>query len=112
MPSGEYLYAYCSLNYYGPAAFCGEQASWLSFVDIYTTMEKTTELGSWHTFRIEIDFETLEIAYYMDDQLLGSDRPAEVEGIQDATHSMYLLVYGEGRPATGYFDDVFIGPIK
>ena len=79
----------------------------------YNTGDKPVDLGTRHTFRIEVDPATMTFTYYIDGQMAGSHVPVDAEELKKARFTPSVGVWGpSSEPLTGYIDDVRIGPVQ
>ena len=69
--------------------------------------------GDWHNFRIEVDPETMEFTYYIDDVLSGRDVPVDAERLQDADFQVVIGISKSTaeQPVFGYADNIKIGTL-
>lgn len=68
------------------------------------------EYDIWYTARIEIDPDTTEIAFYLNDKLIGSHIPKDATQLQQTTFSLGLGSWADANDTfVGYFDDVRFG---
>lgn len=69
--------------------------------------------GEWHTFRIEINPDTMTVTYYIDGQLGGSHTPPDANLIKTGKFTVGIGNWRESTDGiiTGYIDDVRIGPV-
>jgi hypothetical protein len=68
---------------------------------------------SWHSVRIEMNPDTAEITFYVDDQPIGSTVPANPEEFKNAPFQVKLRAWSaDGGLVTGYIDDIRIGPAE
>ena len=73
---------------------------------------KSVAYNTWHTVQIAVDPATMMFNYYIDDQLIGSYAPENVEKLRDAKFTLNVGVYGEtSETFVGYIDDVRIGQL-
>jgi len=67
----------------------------------------------WHTFRIEVEPETAELFFFLDDQLWGNYLPGDVWRTADAKFQLNIGAYWEqNTSATSYVDNVFISNVS
>ena len=74
----------------------------------------TVAAGSWHTFRIEFDRATRTFTFFIDGQKVGSKAVSEAD-LQGTRPTFALRVVRDeagSNAATGYFDNVRIGPLE
>jgi hypothetical protein len=72
----------------------------------------TVQYNTWHTFRIEINHETAELAFFIDGHPLGSYTDPNPKSFNQTQIFLSLTVWSEGGGlVTGYWDDVRIGKV-
>jgi hypothetical protein len=79
---------------------------------IYSAEQKPVDYGMCHTFRIEIDPDTMTFTYYLDGQVIGSHVPDDAEKLKKAKFVPHMGIWNDSQEAViGYVDDVRVGPI-
>ncbi len=72
-----------------------------------------TQLGSWHTLRMEVDPATMTFSYFVDGQSVGSHTPLDADRLKGAKFTFSIGIYTPSADAlTGYVDDVRVGPVE
>jgi len=109
LPGGKWWLSSGSIHgYYG--ALCNDGLSPKQEGHWYDVGSKPVDLGTWHTFRIEVDPAMMTFTYYIDGQMVGSHVPVDAEELKK---SIFDLVIGVcGGEVTGYIDDVRVGPVQ
>jgi len=107
LPGGKWWLSCGSIHgYYGALCNDGlsrpiEEGHW------YDVGSRPVDLGTWHTFRIEVDPATMTFTYYIDGQMAGSHVPVDAEELKKGIFDLVIGVCG--GEVTGYIDDVRIG---
>jgi PKD repeat protein len=112
-------WAQCSLTVYG------SQPGFDCDIHTYIGSTYTLEYGvswptplsfdTWYTARIEIDPNTVQVCFYLDNNLLGCHVPNDAAALKTATNLVPRIGSWNGNAgATGtrYFDDVSITPAR
>jgi predicted Ser/Thr protein kinase len=105
LPEGNGWSSFCYI--YMNKAICYESLPPEEERQWYDVGSKPVDLGTWHTFRIEVDPATMTFTYYMDGQMAGSHVPVDAEELKKGMFDLVIGVCGE--EVTGYIDDVRIG---
>lgn len=105
-------------------ALCGLEQSdeQLQFICLFyadSTSETMFETGygraeynQWYTFRIEVYPTTMAFSYYINDQIVGTYKPQNVEELRNANYEFSLGINGfHSGTLTGRIDNVKIGEI-
>jgi hypothetical protein len=74
----------------------------------YSPQSKYVNFDTWHTFRIEIDPDTMKITYYIDSDMVGSFTPDKADELRKSRYYVVLGVHSVTTSITGYIDDVKI----
>lgn len=74
----------------------------------YSPQSKNVNFDTWHTFRIEIDPDTMKITYYIDNDMVGSYTPDKADELRKSRYYAVLGVHSVTSSITGYIDDVKI----
>jgi len=106
LPGGKWWHSVCNIHGYG-GANCYDGPSPKEEGHWYDVGSKPVDLGTWHTFRIEVDPATMTFTYYVDSQMGGSNVPVDAEKLKKAIFQPVIGVCGS--EVTGYIDDVRIG---
>ena len=78
----------------------------------YEARSESVSMGTWHTFRVEVEPDTMLFRYYVDGKWLGSYTPDNPEDLSKSRFYFQIGIYGSSaRESTGYIDDVRIGPL-
>jgi hypothetical protein len=117
--NGSGWWTQCGLNAYGGSPYFGCD------ITNYTPGNFQAEYGvswptplnfdTWYTARIEIDPNTAQVCFYLDNNLLGCRIPSNANALKTYNDFIPRLVSWNGRAgATGtrYFDDVYITPAQ
>jgi sugar lactone lactonase YvrE len=117
--NGSGWWTQCSLNVYGSAPYFGCD------ITNYTPGNFQAEYGvswptplnfdTWYTARIEIDPNTAQVCFYLDNNPLGCRIPSNANALKTYNDFIPRLVSWNGRAgATGtrYFDDIYITPAR
>jgi predicted Ser/Thr protein kinase len=84
-----------------------------TFTEEYRVDGPVVAYDTWHVVRIEINPESGEFTFFVDGQQIGTHTSTEIEALKTAKFTPELQLYLEnGSLATGYFDDVRIGPAE
>jgi len=107
LPGGGAWSSSCEIHgYYGAGCYDYKQEGhWYD-----AGSKQPVDLGTWHTFRTEVDPATMTFTYYIDGQMAGSHVPVDAEKLKKARFALRIGVYG--KAITGYIDDVRIGPVQ
>jgi hypothetical protein len=107
LPGGGVWFSNCEIHgYYGAGCYDYKQEGhWYD-----AGSKQPVDLGTWHTFRIEVDPATMTFTYYIDGQMVGSHVPVDAEKLKKARFTLFVNVYG--KEITGYIDDVRVGPVQ
>ena len=116
--SGSGWWAQCSLNAYDgyPPTFGCDITNYTPgnyAVEYGVSWSSSLSFDTWYTARIDIDPNTAQVCFYLDDNLMGCHVPSQANMLKTATDLIPRLVSWNGRAgATGvrYFDDVYITP--
>jgi len=113
LPAG-YFYAYCGLEATGSAEPTGflNTGFYTGGSDSYQDYDGGIVLKQgfdvWHTIRLKMDPETLEISCQIDNQLVGWVVPRNVELLKSADFRRALSAFrGLGASATSYVDNIY-----
>ena len=109
LPGGEGWFSDCNIDGYSGAQ-CFDRPSLQQEGHRYEVERKPVDLGTWHTFRIEVDPATMTFTYYIDSQVAGSHVPVDAEDLKKAIFTLAIGVYG--WEVTGYIEDVRVGQIR
>ena len=111
---GGFFYAYCGLEATGSAEPTGFLNTGFyiggtdSYQDYYGEIVLKQGFDVWHTMRLEMNSETLEISCQIDNQLVGWVVPRNVELLKSADFRKVLNASrGSGASATSYVDNVY-----
>ena len=79
----------------------------------YDAFYRNITPGTWHHFRIEVDPQTMQFTYYIDDARSGKNVPLDAERLQDAKFQVVIGIYKNtvDQPVFGSIDNVKIGSI-
>lgn len=78
---------------------------------LYEANGPEASYDTWRTLKIELNSETAEITFLIDDQPMGAYTPPDVDALKQAEFTIELHMYFEqGKGITGYFDEISIGP--
>jgi len=79
----------------------------------YDSFYRKITPGDWHTFRIEIDPETMEFTYYIDGVISGRGIPLDAERLRGAEFQVVIGINQStaAQPVFGYADNIRIGSI-
>jgi len=75
----------------------------------YVTESLPVNLGDWHTARIELTSDTLELRFYLDGQLIGEHVPVDAKELQNAFLRVSLGSYTDTH-LVAHVDDVLVAP--
>jgi len=81
----------------------------------YYTGSRPAEFNRWYTARIEINPQSAQICFYMDDAQIGCHIPNDATALQSATNFTARIGAWNGNAnptGTLYFDDVYITPAQ
>lgn len=117
--NGSGWWTQCGLNAYGSAPYFGCD------ITNYTPGNFQAEYGvswptplnfdTWYTARIEIDPNTAQVCFYLDNNLLGCHVPSNANALKTYNNFIPRIGSWNGNAgATGirYFDDVYITPAR
>jgi PKD repeat protein/sugar lactone lactonase YvrE len=117
--NGHGWWTQCSLTAYGSSPGFGCD------VTTYVGSTYTQEYGvgwpgslafdTWYTARIEINPDTAQVCFYLDNNLLGCHVPNDAAALKTATNLVPRIGSWNGNPnaiGTRYFDDVYITPAR
>jgi len=118
--NGHTWRAECSLNAYGGAPYFDCDVARYGgnepvFVREYEASGGTLAFDTWYTARIEIDPNTAQVCFYLDNNLLGCHVPNDAAALKTATNLVPRIGSWNGNAgATGtrYFDDIYITPAQ
>jgi PKD repeat protein len=118
--NGHTWRAECSLNAYGGAPYFDCDVARYGgnepvFVREYEASGGALAFDTWYTTRIEIDPNTVQVCFYLDNNLLGCHVPNDAAALKTATNLVPRIGSWNGwAGATGarYFDDVYITPAQ
>jgi endo-1,4-beta-xylanase len=77
----------------------------------FQTTRNSITLGTWHTFRIEVNSATMALNYYIDGVLVNSHIPVDAERLNPASFQFTVAAWKPGAdfPLVGLVDDVRLG---
>ena len=104
----------CFIQFYDEHGANCMHASWDEGLSgDYDSYYRKITPGDWHNFRIEIDPETLEFTYYIDNVLSGKDIPLDAEKLRGANFQVVIGISKSTveQPVFGYIDNVKIGAL-
>jgi hypothetical protein len=107
-------FAKCFVQFYDKHGANCMHASWDEGVSGgYDAYYRNITPGDWHTFRIEIDPQTMEFTYYIDGAMSGRNIPRDAERLTGAKFQVVIgiLKATPDQPVFGFVDNVRIGPI-
>ena len=118
--NGHTWFAHCSLGAnasmsqasFGCSVFISQGNSYSSE---YETSGVSVDYNTWHTARIEIDPNTANVRFYLDNTLIGSHIPTDATALLASDQvQLRITVWGadSSSSATRYVDDVRITPAR
>jgi hypothetical protein len=109
--SSGWWQAVCAISGAEPGFLC----QIMKGVEIIPTIEYTTRFvpvsyGEWHTAKIELNPDSFELRFYLDDQMLGAVTPADANELRGKTFTAQFGVasYFQSRHIVAYVDDIFL----
>jgi hypothetical protein len=86
-----------------------------SYLNEYETPGIAVNYDTWHTIRIELDPNTANVRFYLDNALIGSHTPSDAAALSTSEQvQIRIVVWGAeaNSAATRYVDDVRITPAR
>lgn len=80
-------------------------------VSEYSTQSIAVNYNEWHTIKIDFARDDFKIRYFLDDQLIGENIPANADELKNKVLRFALGVYTDTN-IVGYIDDVTVQPAK
>ena len=117
--NGRFWWTQCALHTYGSSPGFGcditNKTPENKQVEYGVSWPTPLNFDTWYTARIEIDPNTVEVCFYLDNNLLGCHTPNDAAALKTATNLVPRIGSWNGNAgATGtrYFDDVYITPAQ